>query len=356
LGLDMADARRFFGNNRLIDDWSRIKFKDITVFDEEVRAYYDGNPDYFHVPESVTASQILICHEESPQCDSGFTKQAARALAERLRNIATPENFSELAAANSMDETAAKGGRLGTLFKGFSSSAFEEAAFSLAEGEISDVVETNSGYHIILVTEKREASDTPFKVVKDMIRENILTSRIQTALLAYATQLKTDAQIEIFDLENEEEVFSAGTPDSEEVSEASEISDSPFPTFREAGPDTCTDDDGKPIIFLFSAASCPHCEWVGEAFDAVAQEYLARGLIEAHHYDMESGDDLLTEAVETKVPKKYLSIGKEGDPEGYLPYFNFGCRYDRIGTGYEEQDDLAAEAEEMNRVIEALLP
>ena len=70
---------------------------------------------------------------------------------------------------------------------------------------------------------------------------------------------------------------------------------------------------------------------------------------------MASRDDLLTEAVETEVPRSYLDIGKRRDPEGHLPYFNFGCRYERIGTGYEESDDLAAEASEMMRVIEALL-
>lgn len=132
--------------------------------------------------------------------------------------------------------------------------------------------------------------------------------------------------------------------------------DSPFPTFKKTGQDPCTDDSGRPLILLFSASSCSHCQWVGGVFDLVAGEYAGRGLVTAHHYDVETGDDLLTEAVETQIPESHLAIGKRGDPEGYLPYFNFGCRFDRIGTGYEEQDDLVAEAEEMSRVIEALLP
>lgn len=136
----------------------------------------------------------------------------------------------------------------------------------------------------------------------------------------------------------------------------SRTSDSAFSTFNETGQALCTDEGELPLILLFSASSCPHCQWVGGAFDMVAGEYAGRGLVAAHHYDVETGDDLLTETVETKVPEAHLKIGKRGDPEGYLPYFNFGCRFERIGTGYEEQDDLAAEAEEMSRVIEALLP
>jgi hypothetical protein len=95
---------------------------------------------------------------------------------------------------------------------------------------------------------------------------------------------------------------------------------------------------------------------VGGVFDLVAREYSDRGLVAAHHYDVETGDDLLTGEVETQIPEAHLKIGQRGDPEGYLPYFNFGCRFDRFGTGYEDQDDLAAEAEEMSRVIESLLP
>lgn len=148
--------------------------------------------------------------------------------------------------------------------------------------------------------------------------------------------------------------------DIQAVAPASEAdrpdTDSPFPTFRETGLDPCVDDQGRPVILLFSATSCPHCQWVGGVFDLIARQYADQGLVVVHHYDIETGDDVLTEPVETRIPEEYLSIGRRGDPDGSLPYFNFGCRYDRIGTGYEEQNDLAAEAEEMCRVIESLLP
>ncbi len=336
--LTMADAERFLENNWIIDQWSRKKFKDISVSDEEVRAFYDSNPKYFQLPESISLSRILICHEETPSCKSGLTKQAAKALAERVRKMATPENFAALARQYSTDETASKGGRLGTFFKGVYGSNFEEGVFSMDIGEISEVEDTPSGFRILLVTDKQKAGVTPFETVQDAIRENLKTSHLQSAILNYSLKLKDAAKIQTFAF-NEKAVASG----------------SPFQTFSKTDYGRCTDDKGLPVIIMYSVSSCPHCQWVGGVFDAVVQEYVDKGLIEAHHYDMETEDDLLTQTVETKIPEKYMAIGKRGDPKGSLPYFNFGCQYERIGTGYEAQDDLNAEADEMRRVIEALV-
>jgi hypothetical protein len=84
-------------------------------------------------------------------------------------------------------------------------------------------------------------------------------------------------------------------------------------------------------------------------------KYVEMGLIEAHHYDMSNNNDLLTFEVETEMPKKHLEIFETGTPEGYVPYFNFGCMYDRIGTGYERLDDLFAEEIEMRKIIDSLI-
>ena len=129
----------------------------------------------------------------------------------------------------------------------------------------------------------------------------------------------------------------------------------PFPTFEDTGHDICYNDAGLPVIILFSLSTCPHCQWVGDTFDQIVKNYVDKGLIEAHHYDVLTKDDLLTPEVETSMPKQFLQIGRSGNPDGHLPYFNFGCKFDRIGNGYEAQNDLAAEAREMCQVIEALI-
>jgi thiol-disulfide isomerase/thioredoxin len=121
------------------------------------------------------------------------------------------------------------------------------------------------------------------------------------------------------------------------------------------GVDVCTNVKGLPIVILFSEAGCSHCEWIEETFDDVVMEYVNRGLIEAHHFDIKTNDDLLTPGLETELPRKYLKIKNQSGPGGPVPYFNFGCRYDRIGNGYEAQDDLSAEETEMRNVIDELL-
>lgn len=128
-----------------------------------------------------------------------------------------------------------------------------------------------------------------------------------------------------------------------------------FPTFNNTGLDTCADDKGRPVILLFSMESCSHCKWAGDMFDFIVRYYQANGLVEAHHYDIVTGDDHLTDEIETEIPPAHLQIKEYGDPKGLVPYYNFSCRYERIGNGYEEEGDISAEGEEIRRVIETLL-
>lgn len=144
-------------------------------------------------------------------------------------------------------------------------------------------------------------------------------------------------------------------PGSADTGDGDFLADVSFPTFYRSGFDVCTGENGKPLILLFSSASCSHCEWAGEIFDFLVRYYIAGGLIEAHHYDVTTGDDLLTEETETEVPVEHLQLKVQGDPEGYVPYFNFGCKYERVGNGYEKDDDAVSEAAEMRQVIEALI-
>lgn len=128
-----------------------------------------------------------------------------------------------------------------------------------------------------------------------------------------------------------------------------------FPTFRSTGIEICTNDEGNPLIYLFSSSMCTHCKWGGGVYDFIVKYHTANGLIEAHHYDVITGDDLLTEEIETVIPADILEIYHSGSPNDLVPYYNFGCEYDRVGNGYEKEDDLVAEGEEMRRVIEALV-
>ena len=125
-------------------------------------------------------------------------------------------------------------------------------------------------------------------------------------------------------------------------------------TFIDSGEEVCTV-DGKPAIYLFSTTWCPHCEWIADTYDSTVQEYVDAGKIVAYHYEIDIGDDVMTEEVEESVPESELAIYGKFNPGGSIPTFVFGCKYYRIGNGFESQDDLAAEEAEFRVVIEDLL-
>jgi peptidyl-prolyl cis-trans isomerase C len=353
-GLTMEDADRYFEDYLIMKRLGDKKLEDIEISDEESREFYSSKKKYFNHPGKITASHILICHRESRGCRSELTREEAKKLAENIREIAKPENFSRLAKHYSMDSTGAIGGDLGDIYRGTAVPSFEKAAFNLNAGEISDVVETDFGYHIIYVTNKQEARSITFEEAKESIKRDLKEKRLISELSSYSRQLLKDADIKRYAFENDEGIKETGTKTKGPVeSEKTTSSGNKFPTFRDTGKDICANDKGQPIVLLFTSSGCSHCNWVGETFDITVMEYVEMGLIEAHHYNKNTNDDLLTPDLETDIPKKYLKIDEQS--EGYVPYFNFGCKYHRIGTGYERQDDLFSEEIEMRKVIDALL-
>ena len=137
---------------------------------------------------------------------------------------------------------------------------------------------------------------------------------------------------------------------------AGSVEPSVITTFREQAGEACTQ-DGKPIIRLYSTTWCPHCEWVKDSFDNIAKEYIEQGKIAAYHWEMDSGDNTLTDYNEKGVPKDEEEALKEFDSEGYVPAFSFGCKYIRIGNGYEEKGSIgkAMEEAEFRKIIEELI-
>jgi len=129
-----------------------------------------------------------------------------------------------------------------------------------------------------------------------------------------------------------------------------------FTTFKSNDPNAgiCVG-DGKPIIFEFSTTWCPHCKWIKSTFDETVKDYVDSGKIVAHHWELDINDDTLTAEVETSVPGSDLGVYQKFNPGGSIPTYVFGCKYYRIGNGYESQNDLASEEKEFMEVIEHLI-
>ena len=169
-------------------------FDSFVLTDDEVRQYYDANLSQYQTPGQVRASHILL------RVDGDDEAVAARA-AELAAEARAGADFAELARQHSEDETNAEnGGDLGPLGRGRMVPEFENAAFALAAGEISDPVRSPFGYHVINVTEKQEEVTQPFAEVRGAI-ENILkrersSSRATALARAIAAEATTPEALE----------------------------------------------------------------------------------------------------------------------------------------------------------------
>lgn len=124
------------------------------------------NPfDENEVEKELKASHILICHNEIEGCEDGLSKDEAYAKIKDLKEQATPGNFAALAEENSTGPSASKGGDLGWFGKGAMVKPFEDTAFATKKGEISWVVETQHGYHLIYAEDEREFYEYKLRVI-----------------------------------------------------------------------------------------------------------------------------------------------------------------------------------------------
>jgi len=154
------------------------------VTDEQVKAQYDQNPALYSTTQ-VHASHILVKDEDS-----------ARQLLAEVK--AHPEKFADLAREKSTDTVSAKkGGDLGTFSPGRMVPEFDKVAFALKPGEISDVVKTQYGYHIIMVTERKDGEPRPFDQVKEHIRAALRNKMVQDQVQGHLDELKKTADLKI---------------------------------------------------------------------------------------------------------------------------------------------------------------
>lgn len=167
--------------------------KETKISDQDLQKYYDEHKKEYYKDE-VKASHILIStQDKNGKPLSEEKKKEAKEKAEKLlKQAKSGEEFSKLAKENSDDPgSAANGGDLGFFTKGQMVPEFEKAAFALKPGQISEIVETDFGYHIIKVTDKVD-EQIPFKDVKESIKTTLLNEKFTTQI----QKLIKDSKIE----------------------------------------------------------------------------------------------------------------------------------------------------------------
>ena len=168
----------------------------IVIEESDSKAFYDGNPQFFMQPERVKASHILIKVEKNA---SEADKTVARKKIEDLRKqIQGGAAFADLAKTHSEGPSNVRGGDLGFFQRGQMVKPFEDAAFALDKDQLSDIVETDYGYHLILVTDKVPEKKFSYAEVKDRLAAKLKQDKVEVEARIYIDTLKKGAKVEKF--------------------------------------------------------------------------------------------------------------------------------------------------------------
>lgn len=168
--------------------------RNITVSDSENKIFYDSNPQFFQKPEQIKASHILI--KLDPKADMIQKTEAKEKMKKVQEELDSGKDFAAVAKALSEGPSNVKGGDLGYFGPGQMVKPFEEAAFLLQVGEVSPVVETQFGYHIIKVYDKQPATTTSHNDVKNSIDQHLRQEKVTKEVGKYIEILRKDAKIE----------------------------------------------------------------------------------------------------------------------------------------------------------------
>ena len=164
------------------------------VTDAEIREFYEKNPERFKQPEAVRASHILLRVQSGDEAG----KKKARAAIESLhRQAKAGKDFGDLARKHSNDGSAQSGGDLGFFTKDRMVPEFANAAFALKPGQISGIVETSFGYHVIKVMERRPEGNVPLEQVTEQVRQFLTQKRSQEKAEAFVKVLRSKSKIEV---------------------------------------------------------------------------------------------------------------------------------------------------------------
>ena len=185
MGLKRADVAKSFRRDMVIREYVQKKVEpSIAVEEADSRAYYDQNQASFAAVDSVRARHIILMFrpEDTPQI-----RQERRAqIADILKRAKAGEDFAKLARQYSQDGAAQDGGDLGYFPREMMVKPFADVAFALKKGQISDVVETQFGFHIIQCVDKKTAHKVTYEDVRPrvdaMLRQRALGAELQNRL------------------------------------------------------------------------------------------------------------------------------------------------------------------------------
>ncbi|MFQ5559531.1 MAG: peptidylprolyl isomerase [Nitrospinota bacterium] len=194
-GITMDEYHEVLKEQRLI---SLVMNQEVTsqvfVDDKEVKSYYDKNSAEFMTDEEIRVRHIFV--KSSDETPPEKQERAKSRIDDILKRLRKGEDFTELAKIYSEDTTASSGGDLGFFVRGKMVAAFEDVAFGLNVGDISDVVKTGFGYHIIQCLEKKAKSPLPFEDAKVVVKNKLFGVKANEKKIKLIEKLKKDIIVE----------------------------------------------------------------------------------------------------------------------------------------------------------------
>ncbi len=166
-----------------------------TVTDNDMVAYYSGHLDLFRQPLQVRVSHILI--QSDPKWDAARKQEARQKVEQILKDLKKGQDFGALARERSDGPTKTSGGDLGYIRMGQLDKQLESVVFSLKAGEISEVVETDYGFHIFKVVDVKPETILAYDSVKERIKQYLVQEKAKQAADLYAKTLREKAAVEI---------------------------------------------------------------------------------------------------------------------------------------------------------------
>jgi peptidyl-prolyl cis-trans isomerase C len=160
----------------------------------EARAYYDSHPEAFVTPEQVRARHILIRSDAEGGEDA--EGKARKAIEEIREEALAGGDFGELAKEHSQCPSSEQGGDLGYFTRGKMTKDFEDTAFALEPGELSGIVDTEFGHHLIKVEDRKPEGTIPFEDVEERLRAYLGQEAVKEAVQSYVKQLRLEGVIQ----------------------------------------------------------------------------------------------------------------------------------------------------------------
>ncbi len=197
LGITDEDIKREQEVGLAIQNYQENFTKTTKIPDEEMKKYYDDHKSEFY-EDKVQASHILIktVDDNGKELPKKKQEEAKKKAEDILKKVKSGEDFAKLAKEYSEDGSASNGGDLGFFAKGEMVPEFEAVAWGLKPGEVSELVKTQFGYHIIKVTDKVD-KQLSFDDVKDTIKNKLLSEKFNTTVEKLVKEAKINKKEDI---------------------------------------------------------------------------------------------------------------------------------------------------------------